>query len=324
MINRKKNQGRENKQPKTENKRRDFLKMGLLAGGSALAGGLGVKTLQAKGNEPPLCGETEKVLTADGKLLEVEKSHLRNSEPQKALDPGVREGIPGKKFIMVIDLAKCDGCAQCTVGCQKMHYTPPDREWIKVYKMKDSEDTAPYWFPKPCFHCDNPPCTKVCPVNATFKRQDGIVLIDNVRCIGCRFCMAACPYSSRFFNWDRPEKIEELKDVPYSPETSIPRRVGTVEKCDFCPDMARMGKLPDCVTACTMDAIYFGDSNEDAVTNSSGTTAKLSQLLKDNAAYRYLEELGTEPRVFYLPPKNRRFPEPDLKKESNHNHDHNH
>jgi len=216
---------------------------------------------------------------------------------------------------MVIDEAKCDGCKKCTAACQAMHYTESDREWIKVFTMKDAAATAPYFFPKPCFHCDNPPCTKVCPVNATFKRQDGIVLIDNERCIGCRMCMAACPYSTRFFNWSAPsaEQKSAIGNIPYSPEQSVPRRMGTVEKCDFCPDMIRHGKMPACVSGCPMDAIYFGDQNENAVTNASGVTVKLSQLLEDNGGYRHLEELGTEPRVYYLPPKNRKYPAPDMK-----------
>ena len=182
--------------------------------------------------------------------------------------------------------------------------------------MKDADASAPYYLPKPCFHCDNPPCTKVCPVNATFKRQDGIVLIDNERCIGCRMCMAACPYSTRFFNWSHPssEQKMEVGKMVYSPEQSIPRRMGTVEKCDFCPDMIRQGKMPACVSGCPMDAILFGDQNEDAVTNASGVTFRLSQLLAEGAGYRQLEELGTEPRVYYLPPKNRKFPVPDIKK----------
>ena len=89
--------------------------------------------------------------------------------------------------------------------------------------------------------------------------------------------------------------------------------MGTVEKCDFCPDMIRQGKMPACASGCPMNAIYFGDQNEDAVTNASGVTVKLSQFLEDNAGYRHLEELGTEPRVYYLPPKNRKYPGPDMK-----------
>ena len=189
-----------------------------------------------------------------------------------------------------------------------MHGTPPDREWVRLYRMQDSPETTPYWFPKPCFHCDNPPCTRVCPVGATFKRQDGVVLIDNERCIGCRFCMAACPYSSRVFNWSHP--APPAKGQSYSPERGFPRRLGTVEKCDFCPDLAREGKLPPCAESCDMGVIYFGDENEDAVTNCKGETVRLSQLLRDRAGYRYLEELGTDPRVYYLPPIDRRFPAP--------------
>jgi molybdopterin-containing oxidoreductase family iron-sulfur binding subunit len=228
-----------------------------------------------------------------------------------------RAGVPGRKWVMVIDLAKCDGCRNCTIECNRMHHTPKEREWIRVFRMKDAEHTAPYWFPKPCFHCDNPPCTKVCPVGATFKRQDGIVLIDSDRCIGCRFCMAACPYSTRFFNWDRPPKSPE-PSTAYSPETGHPRRVGTVEKCDFCPEMARHGVLPGCVTGCTMGAMYFGDQNEDAVTNSDGETLQWSRLLEDRAGYRYLAELGTEPRVYYLPPKHREYPGPAIRKPEKH------
>ncbi|MBI3615154.1 MAG: 4Fe-4S dicluster domain-containing protein [Candidatus Omnitrophica bacterium] len=234
-------------------------------------------------------------------------------KPRQAYPPlpsEVRRGIPGKKFVMVIDLAKCDGCRKCTQACQAMHFTPAPREWIKVYQMQDSPTAAPYWFPKPCFQCDNPPCTKVCPVDATFKRQDGIVLVDNERCIGCRFCMAACPYTARFFNWGNPSHTSEELATPYSPEYGFPRRMGTVEKCDFCPHLAREGKLPPCASVCPMGAIYFGDQNEDAVTNGQGETLRLSELLLDRAGYRYLEDLGTQPRVYYLPPKNRRYPAP--------------
>jgi molybdopterin-containing oxidoreductase family iron-sulfur binding subunit len=227
-----------------------------------------------------------------------------------------RQGVPGRKWVMVIDLAKCDGCNKCIEACSKMHFVPPDRQWIKVLAMRDTETTAPYFFPRPCFHCDNPPCTKVCPVDATFKTQDGTVLVDRDRCIGCRFCMAACPYGVRCFNWARPHDSSEAQAMGYSPEHGFPRQVGTVEKCDFCPDMARMGQLPGCVAGCPMQAIYFGDENEDAVTDSLGVTLRFSKLLRQRAGYRYLEDLGTQPRVYYLPPVNRIYPAPDeVKKE---------
>ncbi|HET9824181.1 MAG TPA: 4Fe-4S dicluster domain-containing protein [Chitinophagaceae bacterium] len=297
---------------KSEN-RRKFLQVSLIAGGGIAAGAFAISKLLPKEEESE-ASLNMVVFSREGKVYKVDESHLHEYDTPPVSNDEARKGIAGKKFVMVFDLAKCDGCKKCTEACQAMHFTEPDREWIKVYKMKDSRSTIPYYFPKPCFHCDNPPCTKVCPVNATFKRQDGIVLIDNERCIGCRSCMAACPYSTRYFNWSKPAQPHEVAEIKYSPEYGLPRRVGTVEKCDFCPHMARQGKLPACVAACPMDAIYFGDQNEDAVTNASGVTIKLSQLLEDDAGYRYMEELGTEPRVYYLPPKNRKYPIPDMDK----------
>ena len=146
--------------------------------------------------------------------------------------------------------------------------------------------TAPYWEPATCMHCDEPPCVKVCPVDATFKREDGIVLIDSDRCIGCRFCMAACPYSTRVFNWGEPDIPQEIKEKPYSCETSIPQKKGTVSKCDFCADMTRKGELPHCVSACPNGVFFFGDMIEDTVTNGS-ETFRFSELIRDKAGYRY-------------------------------------
>lgn len=301
--------------------RRDFLEKGLVGVGVAAAGLLTARVMRRFDKPSPTQTALTPALTSDGQLIRVSADHAAHghgdgahteTHPHAADDPAVRTGVPGRKWVMVIDLAKCDGCKNCTVECNKMHNTPPDREWMRVFRMQDAHHTAPYWFPKPCFHCDNPPCTKVCPVGATFKRQDGIVLIDNERCIGCRFCMAACPYSTRFFNWGRPQNPSS-PDSTYSPETGFPRRIGTVEKCDFCPEMAQAGTLPGCVKNCHMGALYFGDENEDAVTNSD-ETVRLSKLLEERAGYRYLEELGTEPRVYYLPPKNREFPGPAKKK----------
>ncbi len=156
-------------------------------------------------------------------------------------------------------------------------------------------------------HCDEPPCVKVCPVDATFKRQDGIVLIDSDRCIGCRFCMAACPYSTRVFNWESPALPENIASKPYSAETSVPQKIGTVGKCDFCPDMARKNILPHCVNACPNGVFFFGDMNEDSVTNGT-ETFRFSELIRDKAGYRLMDDLGTKPRVYYLPPVNRSFP----------------
>lgn len=262
-------------------------------------------------------GEKTKALTHDGKLIEVDSSGTVHPMPALSAEE-VRKGIPGKKFVMVIDLAKCDGCGKCTKACNKMHFLPSDKKWIDVLEMQDAPEAAPYYFPKPCFHCDNPPCTKVCPVDATFKREDGIVAIDNDRCIGCRFCMAACPYSVRLFNWTEPVKPVNFPEPGNPAEHVYQSKKGCVEKCDFCPHMAREGQLPACVTGCPMNAIWYGDANEDAVTCYDGTTTKLSQLLIDGAAYRFMEELGTEPRVYYLPPVNRSYNPAEIKIEEQH------
>ncbi len=291
---------------KEDNKtdRRDFVRKGLLTGGVLAAGILGFDKVFSKQKEES--GEKVKMLTTDGKLVEVDSAHIKNCN-DSASTSEARVGIPGKKFVMVIDLAKCEDARKCQQSCQKHHFLPEEDRWLKVFKMQTSPETAPFWMPKPCLHCDNPPCVKVCPVDATFKRSDGIVLIDNERCIGCRFCMAACPYSTRVFNWAEPKVSPEEADLCYSPETSVPRKKGTVEKCDFCPDMLKQGKLPHCVTACPNGVYYFGDINEDTVTNGD-ETVRFSQLMRDRSGYRYLEELGTQPSVYYLPPVNRLFP----------------
>ncbi len=286
--------------------RRDFIKLSVAAScGSALCS---CKGTGHSGTTAASEGEKIRLLAPDGSLVEVLKSQI-TPLPEEELITGLaaREGIPGRRFVMVIDLAKCRNARKCVSACQKMHHQPEDKEWLQVRLLQDNEGSSPYWFPKTCFHCDNPPCVKVCPVNATFKRDDGLVLIDNERCIGCKFCMAACPYSTRVFNWDEPDQTEEISMCTHSPETSVPSRVGTVDKCDFCPDMARRGRLPDCVTACPNGVFYFGDEIEDTVTNGE-ETVRFKQLIADRAGYRYMEELGTKPRVYYLPPRDRIFP----------------
>ena len=291
--------------------RRQFIKK--ISTGSMLAiSGLSIYTASS-------CNTTSDdkttVMTPEGKLVQVPTSEIQELEHEHPASPKEsRKGIPGKKFVMVVDLAKCKNARKCINACDKHHKLTPDRPYIKVLEMKDNEKSSPYWMPKKCFQCDNPPCVKVCPVGATFKRTDGIVLVDNERCIGCRFCMAACPYSARVFNWKSPPEEDE-KDLAYSPETSVPSKIGTVGKCDFCPDMLRKGKLPHCIPACPNGVIYFGDEIDDSVTNGE-ETLRFSTLLKDKAGYRYMEDLGTKPRVYYLPPVDRIFPFEKTKKET--------
>ena len=293
--------------------RRKFFKTFITGSIGAVAG----KELYSTGTTNDANGSDEKItaLSSDGKLIKVLKSQVEHMHHAPVTPSEARKGIPGKKFVLIVDLGKCRNARKCIEGCEKHHHLTPDRPFIKVLKMKDNPRSSYYWMPKKCFQCDNPPCVKVCPVGATYKRTDNIVLIDNNRCIGCRFCMAACPYSARVFNWGEPQPAEGY-DKPYSPETSVPSKVGTVEKCDFCPDVLRENKLPPCITSCPNGVLYFGDANDDAVTNGE-ETVRLSELLREKAAYRYMEDLGTEPNVYYLPPVDRLFPFKDTNAESN-------
>ncbi len=291
--------------------RREFLTAGLLAGGLAVVAGCSSKKSPfdpEAGDLVAASGEKVKLLSVDGEIIEVDKAFLKPvPDLPQVSNEAARIGIPGKKFAMVIDLSRCKSLKKCQTACNHMHHIHPGQNWIKVYPMQDADHTSPYWQPTTCMHCDEPPCVKVCPVDATFKRQDGIVLIDSDRCIGCRFCMAACPYSTRVFNWEEPGLTKEIADKPYSCETSVPQKKGTVGKCDFCPDMVRKGSLPHCVAACPNGVFFFGDMLEDSVTNGS-ETFRFSDLIKDKAGYRLMEDLGTKPSVYYLPPVNRNFP----------------
>lgn len=281
--------------------RRKFFELGIKFGLLATAGT--VAAAKVFDNEDA-SGMVE-LMSTDGNIIQVPASevHEVNHKPK---DYDSRVGFPDKKFVMVVDLAKCTNALKCQEACNKGHYITGDNAWLKVYKMQESEKTAPYWMPTQCQHCDNPPCVTVCPVDATFKRKDGIVLIDNDRCIGCRFCMAACPYSTRVFNWNEPDQPAEAHLGEKTPDyAGKPSVKGTVDKCDFCPHEIVKGELPFCVKACPNDVFSFGDMYEDAVTNGSGHTVKLSKLLEDRAGHRLLEGLGTEPSVFYLPPVDR-------------------
>lgn len=228
----------------------------------------------------------------------------------KALKGGASalSGAPGgrlRRWAMVIDLRRCDGCQsqgtppKCTEACIQGHYAPEPMQWIQVYE-NDLPGGGTQFVPTPCQQCQNPPCCNVCPVGATFSTPEGVVLIDQNRCIGCRFCMAACPYDRRFVNWGTPPQPPEATAMHYNPETQSPAQRGTVMKCDFCPDMARAGRLPYCAQACPQQAIYYGDLEEDVATNGNEVVA-LSRFLSKNASYRLKEEKGTEPRVYYIP-----------------------
>lgn len=297
--------------------RRRFIQF-LVGSAAAIGLGTGKQVLEAvaapENATGPVRADTLPAFVANGDTTGALVQTVAAQRPPLAPPVQSPTGSPapatGHRWVMVIDLAKCNGCGDCTAACNRYHFVPPGQEWIKVYRNTDAKGTNAYWFPRPCMQCDNPPCTKVCPVSATYKRADGIVIMDQERCIGCRYCIAACPYSARYFNWSEPPHTAEELAASYSIELNYPHRRGVVEKCIFCPAEVRQGKIPACAAACPMGAIYYGDEKENAATNALGTTVKLTGLIQKNSGYRFLEELGTEPRVWYLPPKDRRYPAP--------------
>ncbi len=210
------------------------------------------------------------------------------------------------RWAMVVDSSKCfkkDGCVDCIHACHKAHNVPAindalhEVKWIwkesfaNAFPTQGDDFTSAVVRTNPvmvfCNHCDNPPCVRVCPTQATWKREDGIVMMDWHRCIGCRYCMAACPYGSRSFNWFDPR--------PYIPalNADFPTRTkGVVEKCNFCEERLATGRPPACVEACPEKALAFG--------NLADPNSEVRQLLGSRYAIRRKPELGTQPDVFYL------------------------
>jgi Fe-S-cluster-containing dehydrogenase component len=218
------------------------------------------------------------------------------------------QALTAKRWAMVVDLKKCaqeeDGCTQCIDACNQTHNVPQSTEpahnikWIwkdsfeKAFPSGENEYQSASVRNTPvlllCNHCDNPPCVRVCPTKATWKREeDGIVMMDWHRCIGCRYCMAACPYGSRSFNWSDPRLYiaEENPDFPT-------RTIGVVEKCTFCDERLAKGELPACVEACPQNALLFGDLNDE--------NSQVRQMLQSVYTIRRKPELGTAPEVFYI------------------------
>jgi molybdopterin-containing oxidoreductase family iron-sulfur binding subunit len=217
---------------------------------------------------------------------------------------GSQPGKVSRQWAMVIDLRKCEGCTtinkppQCVAACQKTHSLPEGQQWIRVVTERDERGT--FFRPIPCMQCENAPCVQVCPVGANFHDAGGVVLVDQNRCIGCRLCMAACPYDVRVFNWTQPANPPGAALATYSPEFPLPHRKGTVSKCMLCAHRTAHGELPACASGCPMKAIYLGDLVSDVATNGD-EVVQLSAFLNENHATRYKSELGTHPRVYYIP-----------------------
>lgn len=211
-------------------------------------------------------------LTASGTVVPLEAAEAAiNSQPQR------RPGQDGKRYAMVVDIRRCIGCQACTVSCS-MENLPPIgqfRTTVLQYEVDAPQGDAPpamVSLPRLCNHCDNPPCVPVCPVQATFQRTDGVVLVDSKRCVGCGYCVQACPYDARFINHETQ----------------------TADKCTFCEHRLEAGLLPACVESCVGGARKIGDINDPG--------SEVSALLKTHKAdIKVIKPaLGTRPHVFYI------------------------
>jgi dimethyl sulfoxide reductase iron-sulfur subunit len=200
-------------------------------------------------------------------------------------------------WCMVIDLRTCDGCKGCTMACQQRHGLRDEQTWINVYEMKDAAGGT-FNMPRPCMMCEDAPCMYICPVGANVRTDDGLVLVDTEACVGSRACMAACPYEARYFNWTDPLPQKRLP-MASTPQMPVPEK-GVVGKCVFCADRLPQGELPACVSGCPMGVLYIGDLVSDVAVNGLGKTVVLSKFLRANDAVRFKEELGTNPRVYYI------------------------
>jgi molybdopterin-containing oxidoreductase family iron-sulfur binding subunit len=204
---------------------------------------------------------------------------------------------------MVIDLQKCVGCDSCTVACKAENRTPPGVSYNVVMEEEHGEfpDVTRTNLPRPCMQCESPPCVQVCPVSATYKMENGVVNIDYDRCIGCRYCMIACPYGARYFDFgdNYDDEVMESGEIT-SPEYGVDRGpreggespVGNVRKCSFCTHRLERGEEPACVETCIGDARNMGDLND--------PDSEVSELASSERAFQLKEEEGTDPNVYYL------------------------
>lgn len=179
-----------------------------------------------------------------------------------------------ERLAMVIDLTRCIGCHGCSVACKSEFDVPLGvwRSWVKYSQKGTYPRVKRFFLPRLCNHCEEAPCLRVCPVNATYRKDDGTILIDEDRCIGCRFCIAACPYNARFVH---PEK-------------------GIVNKCDFCEHRVEAGLVPACVNTCIARARIFGDLND--------PESEISRVVSSNPVQVLKPEVGTKPQIYYIAP----------------------
>lgn len=198
------------------------------------------------------------------------------------------------KYGMVIDLKSCVGCYSCVMACKAENSTSANVFWNRVEAKEEGQyPSARLKFtPISCMHCDNPSCVSVCPTGAAYKREDGIVLIDEKKCIGCGYCVHACPYDVRVLLHDLQGAYPEFGLTEYENLGFQKHSKGTVEKCTFCAHRLEQGLEPACVKTCPAKARHFGDLSD--------PTSDPARLLAEKGGSVLLEHLGTKPKVYYI------------------------
>lgn len=289
-----------------ENNRKRFLKqaMALLGTGMVSMSVLVKQGLAAVEENPENPGDNFLESSVSFSEDELENIIVRmQNELQQAMQKPMKE----RSWVMVIDLRKCTGCGACTVSCIAENHLPP----AVVYRPVIEEEIGTYpnvssrSIPRPCMQCETAPCVPVCPVKATWIREDGIVDMDYDQCIGCRYCMTACPYHARTFDFgynytdgtpNEKQPYETIGNFEYGKrwdrEGNHESPIGNVRKCHFCTHKLDAGMLPSCVTTCIGYATYFGDAND--------PKSLVSELISKPNKMRLKEEMGTRPRVYYL------------------------
>ena len=217
--------------------------------------------------------------------------------------------LPGVSFAYALNLSICIGCRKCAEAChvENNHDRPSHQSYIRVFEMQKGgidfekgnatyDHPVPakdkYYMPVQCQQCENPPCVKACPIEATWQEADGIVVVDYNWCIGCRYCEAACPYHARRFNWEKPQVPAAEVNPNQSYLSNRVRPQGVMEKCTFCLHRTREGKLPACLEACPTGARVFG--------NILDPDSEIRWVLENKRVFVLKEELGTKPRFYYF------------------------
>ena len=218
--------------------------------------------------------------------------------------------LDGVEFAYVLNIGRCIGCRRCVYACMKENNQSrdPQIQYIRVLKLKkgsidldtaehdypanEAADPRYYYMPVQCQQCRNPPCVKVCPVKATWKEKDGIIVIDYNWCIGCRYCEAACPYHARRFNWSRPGIAPEDINPDMAYLSNRPRMLGVMEKCTFCLQRTRKGRYPACLEVCPTGARKFGNLRD--------KNSEVRRILENERVFVLKQDLGTLPKFYYV------------------------